>query len=198
MAAALSELSYFLLNVQFPPTPTDIATRVLAVSEHWHAVWETSRGPFSPSILPRLFFITHITACRTSSLCSQLDTVAYHFHYSQSLPLYFMLVSPCPQFRFLSTFPLPLHVFFSSSVSCPVRVAFWSWKTSLHTSSHWPRVWMWAQPDKQREFFFFFLKETETGKQGGKPGINRDLVLSNRKSGEPKDRQCGYFSLFLC
>lgn len=35
-------------------------------------------------------------------------------------------------------------------------------------------------------------------KQGGKPGINGDLVLSNRKSGEPKDRQKGYFSLFLC
>lgn len=34
--------------------------------------------------------------------------------------------------------------------------------------------------------------------KSGKLSINRDLVLSNRKSGELKHRQKGYFSLFLC
>lgn len=34
--------------------------------------------------------------------------------------------------------------------------------------------------------------------KSGKPGLSRDLVVWNRKSGEPERRQSGYFSLFLC
>lgn len=77
-----------------------------------------SLGNFKRSIFfvdfcpPPIICSSHITACHTSRLCCQLDTVAYHFHYLQSLTYYFMLVSPWPQFRFLSTFLASLHFYF--------------------------------------------------------------------------------------
>lgn len=135
-------------------------------------------------------------------LCCQVDTVAYHFHYSQSLTFYFMLVSPFPQFRCLSTSSVSLPFLYSSPPSsiqwlCTLPSA--SNKTFVHASNQWPTVWTWAKPEKQKDQIKKKKKsETETAKQGGKSCINRDLVLSNRKSGEPKDRQSGYFSLFLC
>lgn len=107
----------FLLNVHFPRTP------------RWHhrkgarsqgaltySLWNFKRSIFLVDFCP-VFFSSHITACHTSSLCCQLDTVAYHFHYLQSLTFYFMLVSPCPQFRFLSTFPVSLHFLFTPWLS---------------------------------------------------------------------------------
>lgn len=109
--------SYFCSTLTSLEPPADITARALPVREHWHIACETSRGLFSWSIFCPVFFSSHITACHTSSLCCQLDTVAYHFHYLQSLTFYFMLVSPCPQFRFLSTFPVPLHFLFTPWLS---------------------------------------------------------------------------------
>lgn len=103
----------FLLNIHFPRTPPLTSPGGCSQSGSTDIQPVKLREVyFLGRFLCPVFCSSHITACHTSSPSCQLDAVAYHFHYLQSLTFYFMLVSPCPQFRFLSTFSVSLHFYF--------------------------------------------------------------------------------------
>lgn len=97
---------------------------------------------------------------------------------------FFLLSALCPQpYSCLTSRPVLL------SMSFTLADKTLSWKID-GSASEWPQRQTSVQAQRQ-------TMRCEREKRGGKLGISRDLVLSNRKSGQPKDRRKAYFSLLL-
>lgn len=203
---ACSTLELFLLNIHFLRTP------------RWHhqeaarsqGALTYSRWNFKRSIFLVDFFAPSFAVRTLLPVTLPLHAASLIQYLSFPLLAVFNLLFHA---RFTQPpIPLPVHLFNVASFfilwffDCYISSTLCLLKPQNVASCQKPVTPMRRcghnLTNKRRRFFGGRKRdkksETETGKQGGKPGINRDLVLSNRKSGEPKDRQHGYFSVFLC